>query len=133
MDTSILTGHKHIDDQHIHLLNTIEYYNVSCDFNDVVGIDRVFNRLLQYIEYHFKYEERLYSDVPENENHMLMHRLFEHRVNVYKEKFEESDSKELRKEFSLFLHKWLINHICKEDIASVAWVRENQPDKFNEV
>lgn len=128
--SDFITGHRVLDEQHLHLLNIMEYYNVSCDINDSMGIDRIFDLLTKYVEFHFKYEEQLFQDIPEFADHVNFHKTFSSRIQEFKERFDESDCLELRKEFYGFLRNWLIDHICREDKKAVGWLEKNQPHKI---
>lgn len=122
------TGIKLIDDQHLVLLNLIR------DFDDAINgkkekitLEKIFEELINYIDYHFKAEENLLieSGYPDFDEHKKKHdQLISQALN-----FQEKHKKgipNLEAEIMIFLTEWIVSHINKSDMAYVSHVTGNK-------
>ena len=106
-----------VDEQHKKLISLInEMYDamVVGKGRDVVG--PVLTELVEYTQYHFDTEERLFREYayPELEKHKKIHDELTDKAKKLKESFDQGN-KMITIDVMLFLSDWLNIHILEED------------------
>jgi hemerythrin len=110
----ISVGVESIDDQHkklVSIVNTL--HKAIVNGKDTEELNKIFNRLFDYTDHHFSYEEELSEkyDYPDIENHKK-----EHTELKYQIEHHQSMRGLFRGELLVdFLHYWLVNHIMISD------------------
>jgi len=115
-------GIHHIDTQHKILFKLLnDLYNAtenSETIDQAVELSQeVFKNLGEYIEIHFRDEEKIMKDNgwPKLDEHINSHRKFEARVKDLSEAFNQTENI-LFPSIITFLEKWLIKHIKGTDV-----------------
>ena len=126
-ETIFETGIEKIDNQHkviIRLLN--ELYKIILDENGGGSIDNVINELVQYTDYHFGEEEKLFAKYKyiEEEQHKLEHQKFIDKINnIVKNEIKSEDFVAI--ELLNFLKDWLLEHIMVSDQKYAVFFNDN--------
>lgn len=111
-------GNSKIDAQHQILINYInEFYTVVHRDSDNKKAMEIFNKILDYTDFHFTDEEALMEkyNYPGLEEHILLHKELKGQVLYYYEFLKRNDPKVYEMIF-LFLKTWLTQHIRHEDM-----------------
>ena len=123
-DKRFETGIPELDSQHralVQLINSLGH--ILASESDVDGFEKalldVFDELSAYIEYHFKFEERLMDTDLCDEQHALAHKrahaeFVEYIANARVE--AEQRPAEVSGRALIFLAKWLMTHIIGTDM-----------------
>lgn len=123
---SFSVGIVEIDEQHKKLLEYLnELYTRSKSGKGTAVNPMVIDRLINYANTHFRYEETLMKSIgfPELENHKRYHAYFESQLQEF-EKMINNDSKATLKTVFTFLRDWFLEHIMEEDKKYVPYVRK---------
>ena len=120
-DDSYRLGIPEIDKEHHHLVAMINDLSRGIDSGqgDAV-LGAILARLRQYVQRHFRNEEKLMLEMgySELEQHKKLHTELTEAVVTYCRRFESGER--LRPSDLLnFLSDWLVNHIQKEDMKLV--------------
>ncbi len=122
------TGIKIIDEQHqeiVRLLNKLAGTLVS---DDPLEIERVFDELAAYANFHFETEEALWAEYFEKDSwlnsHLVNHSSFLPKVMELKEQHAGKELRDVIQEILRFLIRWLTFHIIDDD-KRMAVVIEN--------
>ncbi|MGM0508922.1 MAG: bacteriohemerythrin [Fusobacteriota bacterium] len=110
-------GLDSIDSQHKRLLEIMnELNNAMLHKKDKRVIKKLLDELLDYTEYHFKFEEDKLqrNDWPDLKNHKKIHRGFEKEISDFINEYVSGDKK-ISKDLMDFLKDWLIKHIMVID------------------
>ncbi len=110
-------GIRQIDDQHKELIRLINLLNESIILkNDNKISGEIINDLINFVEYHFSYEENLFltHGFSESESHLKMHKYLKNQVLKiqYSYNFGKTDASA---ELLNLLKDWLINHLINVD------------------
>jgi len=108
---------KEIDRQHMQLLELIN--NLHSGMKEGKGkaiLGSVLDELVKYTEYHFDFEEKLFTKhgYPEAASHKNLHVDLVKKVIQYKTDFD-SGKTVLTMEILNFLKEWLLKHIANSD------------------
>jgi hemerythrin len=117
-------GIPEIDKQHKKIVELINTLNEAFMKNQTKGkLMEVLNDMADYADYHFKTEEKIFTDrnFPFAKEHIEQHQYFIKKVQDYKSKYEEGHSVTFR--VLIFLRKWLTDHILDSDREYVDIVR----------
>lgn len=117
-DSDYSTGIKTIDDQHKQLLSLInEIYQSFLDYKHLEVTSSVLERLEDYANFHFAFEEKIFRQLsyPEMESHMESHRAFFERIQEFKKQMASGN--DVTFGITNYLRDWLRTHIQKEDRA----------------
>ena len=111
-------GVLEIDEQHallFQLLSDFEQASIEKTSSDLSA--EVLQRLISYVKFHFRAEEKLMAKIkfPELDEHVTMHRNFEGKVVEFILETEQKQN-DISSALIQFLKEWLINHILAEDI-----------------
>ncbi len=113
------TGIIEIDEQHknmVKLLNKLANCSIE---NRLYDLEEIFNKLIKYAEYHFKFEENFLEQYIASkdiiEAHIKGHSSFLPKIFEIKERYKDKKLNETVDEILLFLIKWLAFHIIDED------------------
>ena len=114
------TGISIIDEQHRQLVQLLNELGQSvANHSRPVELDRVFNRLTSYAEFHFKTEEGIWNSHFRNDDWLMEH---EHTHHSFIEKVASLKSEEKNKpledliqDILSFLTQWLAFHILDSD------------------
>lgn len=122
------TGIKNIDEEHRNLVSILNELD-GISSRDVDKMKEVFNRLVDYTEYHFSNEEGLmnstsYECTEDYADHCAFHKNFRERVLEFR---DVSDRKGLSfsKSIQKFLLNWFVSHIKKTDQEMVNFVKKD--------
>ncbi len=114
------TSIKLIDSQHrqlVEILNRLVKH-LACVSDEPI-IDHVFKELIDYTDYHFKTEEKIwaehFSDDPWFQDHEKSHTTFIESIHTLKTNAQESNLDETIQDIVLFLTHWLAFHILDSD------------------
>lgn len=117
---NFLTGINEVDDQHHHLVELINQFGALLAQNDVKieDIDTLYNKLVDYSQYHFHEEEQMMEDLQIDEayrqKHILIHRGFLNDLQTIYSTLS-SDNLEQANSLLKFLTNWLAYHILGQD------------------
>lgn len=122
------TGNPIIDSEHQELIKKVNDFYFACSQGKAV--DEVLNmlRFLKlYTDKHFAHEEKLQQDsnYPEFNNHRMLHRVFQDRVDELEIKIrKEGISIGSVVEINQKVGYWLMEHIKKEDVKLAKYLAE---------
>lgn len=123
------TGYKGIDEQHIELIGIInDFYNcVENSNSNKEDIKNVFKRTIDYIIYHFSYEEQLMHSINYNKilDHLSYHKEFTQTISEYINNYENNSLDDID-DVIHYLKNWLLNHILVMDKKFI----EDEKDKL---
>lgn len=112
------TGIEEVDLQHKKLIELLNELANTLTQEEEFEIEKAFNELAKYAEYHFKSEEAIWKKyIKENElfiSHKNSHNSFLPRVIEIREK-KNNNLQDTIEEIILFLIRWLAFHIIDED------------------
>lgn len=125
-DKLMNTGIKIIDEQHKKLFELVNRIIISIEEeNQIENIEEFLCDAIDYTQYHFKTEEKLFEkmniDKEKIEDHKKEHFNFIDIVNnLYRDLESDISNKhnygiEMATELYRFLAKWLVNHIITKD------------------
>ena len=109
-------------------------FDITNDLRDVIdspedgtAIETTVKRLVDYIEYHFHREERIFREAhfPNAEKHCEKHREIEKTMRNIAIKYQKDPALIDSTELLSFLEQWLRKHIAKSDMEYVPYVLEN--------
>ena len=130
------TGFKAIDDDHKDLFKEIGILKNLIDQHDSTDhIEQVISSLENYTVEHFSREEAFMigAGYPETIDHMKKHRALTHKIDclriLYHESPEQIDTYKLLK----FLSQWLVNHIVKDDMNYIPYLKGEQDDADHDI
>jgi hemerythrin len=106
-----------IDNQHKKLFDIFNKLYDYCVGNDkTYPVDNVINDLISYSDYHFMTEEQYMKDINYSEirKQIEEHDIFRQKVLELKHENRKGETEHCH-ELVLFLSKWILNHILKED------------------
>jgi len=108
---------KEIDGQHKILLSIINKLDGLRKSNDRVAINDIFRELREYVNFHFKTEEK-YFDLfayAGKDSHKTEHSVYIEKINDLEKKYQSGDVAAID-EIVKFLHNWWIMHINSSDL-----------------
>jgi hemerythrin-like metal-binding protein len=122
------TGIKLIDDQHLALLDLIRDFDAAINEHGAKkDLEENFEKLIDYICYHFKEEEGLLiqHDYPDFKAHKKKHDKLIRQALSFQEKYKKGIPN-LEVEIMFFLSEWIVSHINKTDMAYVSHITGNE-------
>ncbi len=111
-------GIESIDTQHKKLVDMIKtLHNAIADGKTTEVLDKIFEELIDYTNYHFSYEEELFKSYgyPDEGVHKKEHVDLKNQLLKLKRMMKEGDSFMGEVLILKFLQDWLLNHIMKSD------------------
>ena len=124
-DESYKIGNDTLDEQHktwITFYNQLDEAMKGKSWQEVRQTkSEVLKEMIEYVDYHFKYEEEFMRSVGygEVDKHWRIHRNF--RDKIYRLYREYLDGKPvLNRDMMEMIKTWLLDHILKEDMKIVA-------------
>ncbi|WP_330202876.1 bacteriohemerythrin [Cyanobacterium sp. Dongsha4] len=125
------TGFHLIDAQHQSLFHAINALNNAM----LAGrgeqlLENTLKALSNYTRIHFETEEEYMRkfNYEDYENHHLKHNLLRKKVDSFLSQKESVNKTKLTIDVSHFLTDWLINHIKKEDLKMIAFLKEKKQE-----
>jgi hemerythrin-like metal-binding protein len=117
-----------LDDHHKKLMNIINRIYENClktDMTDCVG--PMISELIDYSEYHFTAEENHMQriDYSDRDGHVEQHAMFIFKIRELQQAYDDNEL-ELTQSLIVFLGKWLLHHVLKEDIKYADYPKNNQ-------
>lgn len=114
------TGIDTIDEQHKQLISLINQLAVHVAVHAGEALlQKIFNELADYVEYHFRTEEQImvacYGNDPDAVTHLHAHHSFEDKVKALQSGLQEKPWREVMEETLSFLVHWLVLHILDTD------------------
>ena len=114
------TGISIVDEQHIELVRILNELAVHvANHSSPIKLDKVFNELTSYADYHFKTEEGLwdvhFKDDEWLTKHELTHHAFLEKISFLKNEEKNKPLEILVQELLSFLTQWLAFHILDSD------------------
>lgn len=106
-----------IDHQHQHLIDLInQLYDAMRAGQGKTKLQEILNELINYTDYHFKTEEKLFDTYhyPHNLEHRKHHDSLRSQVIDFNTKFHDGRTT-ISLELLSFLKDWVKNHILDED------------------
>ena len=124
--TTFETGITRIDIQHkviVRILN--ELYDIIIGNNEEEKISKIIQELIQYTEYHFGEEEKMFSEYNyiEEKEHKKEHQTFVDEIQQAVSQMS-TDKSILAIELMNFLKDWLTEHILDTDQKYVKFFKE---------
>jgi len=122
-EPSLEIGVPVIDSQHRKIVDYINTLSAAIANNEKTHVEKVLDELLTYTITHFAFEEELmekggYRFV---ESHKNVHENFTHRVENYRERFQNGE--DISRKLLTDLKIWLTNHIQRDDMDYAPFVR----------
>jgi len=119
-DKNFETGIAIIDEQHQHLVHLINRLaSHATDAQDGIMPYEAFQELSDYVEHHFRTEEKImldcFGDDPAAAKHLHAHSQFESTVQSFQEQVKTRPWIEILEEIISFLVHWLALHILDSD------------------
>ena len=111
---SYSVGHDILDSQHKMLFEQINEFFKTKGKKSVIAL---FENLSSYIHLHFDTEERLLQEMnyPKTTQHIKKHRELTDKFKAMQDRLDNYEE-ETHHKISMFLYKWLSNHILKADM-----------------
>ena len=113
------TGIELIDEQHKVIITLINELAWTISNEDHIEINRIYNQLTEYAEFHFESEEAIWFEYLENDtwfsSHQLSHSSFLPKALELKDKKTDQFQSEIAESIILFLVRWLAFHILDHD------------------
>ncbi len=114
------------DNEHKHLFNLIDQVFDAVNRNDKSSLGQLFNLMLEYTEFHFSNEEKLFHkyNYPMRVEHIAEHRKFVD--NLYSLKDNLSEKGQLEEEDLSFMTNWLVTHIKGKDTLYHDYIKDSE-------
>jgi len=120
-NVNFATGIDIIDEQHkqlLHLINKLAAHATGSV--DVDTLQSVLIELADYVEYHFRAEEKImlscFGADPSAKGHLQSHHEFEEKIRLAQQKMQDQSIQAVLDETLSFLVHWLALHILDSDI-----------------
>jgi hemerythrin-like metal-binding protein len=117
-DDKMSVNIKHIDEQHMQLINILDRLSDAMKAGSGKEIlDEVLTDLSAYVEYHFKTEEDLFNkyNFPDSKKHIEEHKSYIENIGKFNEKFNLNKTLGLSIEILKYLVSWIKHHIMEVD------------------
>jgi len=115
---SFSVGNAIIDSQHEKWLDIINKFHTAYKNNSTEDIfDEIILELQNYTQYHFSFEEELFTKAgyKESDEHLKVHKEFISKLNKLMVELKEN-KKNINLKLMIMLREWLLNHILIEDM-----------------
>jgi hemerythrin len=114
-ESSLEIGVPIIDSQHRKIVDYINALSAAIPNNDRDEVAHVLDELVTYTLTHFAFEEELMAKggYPFLETHKNVHQNFTHRIENYRQRFQNGD--DVSRKLLTDLKIWLTNHIERDD------------------
>lgn len=112
------TSLEEIDKQHRFLVNRInELIELKAMKEESINLYPILLLLVGYAQFHFQYEENLFSKINETkvEKHIEDHKEFSKVIDDFNEKYIDG-TRDIDDNLLIFLYNWWTNHILEKDI-----------------
>lgn len=106
-----------IDEQHKQLVTLINnLYKAFMNKTHIEAVGDVLLELKNYTEYHFRFEETLFSNInfPEKKEHLKTHEAFEAKIQSFHDEYL-NNPKSVTFRLISYLQSWLVDHIMVAD------------------
>jgi hemerythrin-like metal-binding protein len=113
----IKTGIETIDQQHKVIIEVVdELREATIQGGLLLHLNSIFDKLKGYTQYHFGTEEAFFAEFNYEgaEEHIAAHRKMTIKLDAFFEDFQ-SEGPKVAAELSIFLTKWLIEHVRDMD------------------
>lgn len=125
------TGYKRIDDQHLELIEIINDLYDCMDNKDSEDeklkeeFKKVLKRTVDYVAYHFSYEEKIMHAIKYDKiiGHSSYHREFVQTIYDYVQSYENGTLDAIN-DLVQYLKDWFLNHILVTDKKFIKEVKE---------
>lgn len=119
-DSNFEIGIAVVDRQHRHLVKLLNELAESYMHDGrEAELERIISALIDYASYHFRTEEALWAELPEDDallaGHITAHNSFVDQVRTMQARLKTDDRNALLEDLLAFLLTWLIHHILYED------------------
>ena len=124
---SLELGVRSVDKQHQRLVRYINLLDEAIKKgSQSEEIGSILDKLIEYTESHFSYEERLFDvhKYPGEKNHIKLHAELIDKVHNFQESFKNREA-DISLELMEFLKSWLVDHILIEDKKYAPYLIEN--------
>ncbi|MBI2236896.1 MAG: bacteriohemerythrin [Magnetospirillum sp.] len=114
-----------LDDDHKTLVKLLNVLHRSIGDPEEYGtLGTVLEALVDYARHHFVREERMMQDCnyPQLDAHRQIHDSIAAKVVEYRRRYDEDQTSVRARECLDFLHNWLIEHICTNDMDYRPWL-----------
>lgn len=121
-------GIEKVDNQHKKLITLInELYNSYIKKTHKDKVIETISSLKEYSIYHFNTEEKIFDEkkYPHKAEHVAEHEKFITKISEFCEKYEKQEGV-LTLRLLMYLQKWVLDHIKKEDKKYAQFLKENQ-------
>ena len=116
-------GVSEIDDQHKKLIGLINDLINAIERREKRDIlENVLDEMVDYIDYHFKSEEKFFEGMPNQKEHKLMHWEFVKKTNQLNRDYAQQKIL-ISQDILEFLISWLSNHILEMDKRDFAIIK----------
>ena len=117
-----------IDDDHKQIIAILA--KLTSTHSDKISnkvIENVFNELKEYVLLHFSREEKLLEEANYKDiiKHKASHQKFIEKLPVLKQQWVEEDNLACSEKIITFLHKWIVNHIIKDDFDYISTLQND--------
>jgi len=125
-------GLAEIDQQHHHLVTILNDLAMHVAFHpdDSTELNRIFDALVEYTQYHFRTEEAIWHhhlrDDEEESRHLNGHRSFIEEISRSRSELNRGHLGNLARELLAYLTSWLASHILEHDRKMALLVLEHQ-------
>jgi hemerythrin len=109
-----------IDSDHQALIRLINELHDTLEDDDYPSLPGdIFDRLVEYIEFHFLREEAVMQacSYPNARSHQVEHGRFTHEIRYIRDRYIRGEETEAAEKLLYFLKNWLRRHILVEDMA----------------
>jgi hemerythrin len=123
-------GNETIDDDHKHLIQLINAYELAVSKNNLKVLGLAFASLEDYANEHFSREEKIMEAVhyPHRRSHREEHKKLLQDVHKKHEELVKGSESVDVEGLSAFLRNWLIGHVIKEDMQLKPFVMGGRKD-----
>ena len=118
-------GVDEIDAQHKNLLDMLNtLLQAIVEKTSKEGMEKVLEEMINYVDFHFKSEEKYTKPHPNFSEHRLEHWQFVKTTMEFQKKFGRNENISIQEIFE-FLVNWLTNHIIGTDVRDFTYLRKN--------
>lgn len=117
-----------LDSDHKALINLINSLHDELELGeDSSNLDKIFEQLVIYVDYHFAREERVMHacDYPAFEDHQEEHRKLAQEMHYIRDRHIRGGETPIGQELLRFLKDWLNHHILMQDMHYKKYAESN--------
>lgn len=131
--SNMQVGYAPLDEEHKSFIDIINQSYIFLARQDVLGFERVFEWIDEYIQSHFPHEEKILIEIqfPDSLSHQESHHRFKENIEELKTLFFNAEDMKTKEKLAFktadYIKAWFLGHILSRDkIYKPYLVRLNQ-------